>query len=175
MQTITVNVYTVHELREQHPDGFERAHRWFLEDFWLWCGLEEIGSALNDVEADEGSPFGGRFIEWDADRVYAHYADGDLTGTERTAVRKMFPGLTDASEMRIDGNAFYASFYGDDKDEPAFLDDVAGVNNYLSLLYVKFRLAMEMEYDHVTSPDYFVDVAEANGWTFEANGEMRNV
>jgi hypothetical protein len=175
METISITVYTAKELREQYPVGYERAHNRFIEDHWGWMIQEYIGDALRDVEADDNSPLGGRFIEWDANRGWAHYADGDLTATERGAIRLRFPGLDAASQMGIDAGAFSAAFYGDDEDEEAFEGAVDEVNEFLGSLYARFRMAMRQEYDHIMSEEYFLDTCEANGLTFESDGDMRNV
>lgn len=72
MRTIVTEttVYDVHELREHHPDGFERAHDRFAEDYWRsGLGHEEVPEVLT-----YGIAGGFKTPGWDT------YGQGDFPG-----------------------------------------------------------------------------------------------
>lgn len=170
MKTISINLYTIDELREQHPRGHERAHSRFLADLPFFH--DEITDALRFVEEEWNSPLAGRFIEWDADRGHAAYEDGSLTADEAVGLMNLFPGLYETSLSIRGGRLEWDAEYASDEAAANIAGDEAA--RWLEGLRAEMVAAMSEQYRHMLSEEYFTDLAEANEWTFEASGEMRN-
>ena len=172
METISITVYTIDELREQYPQAFRRAHDRYVEDSqWF---IEFINEALSIVEHEEDSPFIGRFIEWDAVQGYANYSEGDLHLEEREAMEERFPALSGAV-MRIDRVGRLAAYVGYTEDEEAAEEELAKAEAWLADLHGKLTDAMRGEWDYLMSDEYFIEDCKSNEWTFEDDGRMRNV
>jgi hypothetical protein len=173
METISITVYTIDELREQYPEAYRKAHDRYADDSpWF---IESINDALQMCADEHRSPLAGRFIEWDVYRGYAHYSDGDLTPTERGAMNEMFPGLEGATGLYLSGGTLHGSHYGDDTDEARTVDALEGADEWLRDLHAEFALRMRSEWEYLMSDEHFIESCEANEWTFEADGKMRNV
>ena len=172
METISITVYTIDELREQYPEAYRRAHDRYVEDSpWF---IEFINEALSSVEHEEDSPFIGRFIEWDVYRNYANYSEGDLRPEEREAMEVRFPALSGAV-MRIDESGRLAAYLGYTEDEEAAEEELPKAEAWLADLHGKFADAMRCEWDYLMSDEYFIEDCKSNEWTFESDGNMRNV
>lgn len=171
MESITINVYTADELQEQHPEAFERAHTKFARDYWDYERTESINDALGLVEMERRSPLQGRFIEWDVYRGWASYADGPLTSEEGSRLMSLFPDLYGVA-LTISGGDLVGDveFAPDEAKAEAAVEDA---NELLRNLYSEFVIAMRAEEEWVESAEFFIDMAEANEWQFEADGRMR--
>jgi hypothetical protein len=173
MKTITITVYTVHELQEQYPKAFERAHQRFIDMEWNTTATWWITDTLEIVSHEAGSPFEGRPIDWDVYRGYAQYTDGPLTPEEGARIMALFPDLYGVM-LRIERGRLHGDveFAPDDEAARRAVEDA---DKWLRDLHGEMVLAMIAAGSELESEVNFIDTCEVNGWTFEANGDMRNV
>ena len=176
MKTITIDLYSAAELEEQHPEGFKRAHEDYVQNLWHsgW-GAESITLFLREIEGEEGSPLAGRPLEWDLYRGYVRYADGRLTGDEMGALADLYPelGQDGGPWLRMDGGVVRSADERDLSDKEA--EAVFQINKVLYDMYARMLENARDQEEHLESVEYFLDACEANEYTFEAGGQMRNV
>lgn len=175
MKTLTIEVYTAEELLALDERALDKAHERYVQELWDYgIGVEQINDAMLVIAEEEGSPLLGRFLEWDLYRRDIGYTSGTLSGKEYGRLHERFPELEDADlalTVRY-GLIEQDRDYGwDDKMEPL----IDKVNDYLRDLYRRMLDAATQEQEWIESRQYFLDACEANEWTFEANGQMRNV
>jgi hypothetical protein len=173
MKTVTIELYDVEELAERFPDGFSKAHEQFTRDLWDMWGAESITDVMRMVADDAGCPFTTRFLEWDLYRGQIGYVDGPLSSKEWDALIAWEPGI-EASDLSLvvrDGLIQQdMDRYTDEKAEPL----IEAVNERLRDLYGEMMGAGRQEEEYLESVGYFREHCEANDYTFEANGKMRN-
>jgi hypothetical protein len=176
MKTITVEyeLYDVHELEEQFPDGFRKAREQMVADLWEVWGTEAVSDTMRMVADDAGCPFTTRFLEWDLYRGEIGYVGGPLDHKEWTALVEWEPELAGHEDLAlivryglIQQSEDYAR---DDEAEPM----IDGINERLRDLYGEMMGAGRQEELYLESEEYFREHCEANEYTFEANGRMRN-
>jgi hypothetical protein len=173
MKTLTIELYDVQELEDQFPDGFRRAHEEMVRDLWDIWGVESVTDAMRMVADDAGCPFTTRFLEWDLYRGHIGYANGPLSSKEWAALCEWEPEIegSDLSLIVRDGMLQQdRDYHADDKAEPV----IEAINKRLRDLYSEMMGAGRQEEEHMESAQYFRDHCEANDYTFEANGKMRN-
>jgi len=175
MKTITVEyeLYDVHELEEQFPDGFRKAHERMARDLWDMWGTEAVSDTMRMVADNAGCPFTTRFLEWDLYRGEIGYVGGPLNDDEWLALVKWEPEIAgrDLALIVRHGLVQQSEDYTmDDEAEPL----IDGINDRLRDLYAEMMGAGREEERYMGSEQYFRDHCEANEYTFEANGEMRN-
>jgi hypothetical protein len=173
METITITVYTAEELREQYPKGFERAHQRFIEMEWNTTATWWITEALESVAREAGSPFPDRDIEWDVYRGQVEYTDGPLTPEEGARFMGLFPDLYGVSLTLYNGELHGDVEFAPDEEEARGAVELA--DKWLRDLHAEMALHMQGAVEGMESEANFIDTCEANGWTFEADGRMRNV
>ena len=175
MKTITIELYDVHELEKLSEGAFRKAHEQFTEAMWDMWFTESITDVMSMVADGAGCPFGDRFLEWDLYRGLIGYADGALTHREWEALIAWDPELAGHEELALivrHGLVQQSEDHWiDDKAEPL----IDQINERLRDLYAEMMGAARQEEMWLESPEYFREDAESNGWTFEANGKMRNV
>lgn len=183
--TITTEVYTLAELVERGDErAVERALDWMGDAFESDAHMNVI-DALKDAL---GVLPGMRVTEWDA---YRHTLT--LEGSLRfDAVRDAEEGhplhgltLTPARPgwVGIDYHTDTARDYGGDlwlflTDEAGFgwwddtySDALDEVEEWLRKIEARLSILMREEYDYCTSREYLLECAEANGYTFTADGK----
>lgn len=176
MKTITIEVYWASELEEKNPEGFKRAHEDYVRHLWEsgW-GVESITLFLRDIEDEEGSPLSGRPLEWDLYRgQYVCYAGGRLTCDEMSALTDLYPELGEDGGpwLRIDGGMVRSAEDWDLSDKEA--EAVFEINKVLYDMYARMLENARDQEEHLESVEYFLDACDANDWTFEVDGRIRN-
>jgi hypothetical protein len=174
MKTLTIELYTAEELLEKDERALDKAHERYTQELWDYgIGTEQINDAMLMIAEEEGSFLLGRFLEWDLYRGEIGYASGTLSGKEYGRLYERFPEL---EEMDLSFTVRHGLIEQDrdycwnDTAEP--LIDKA--NDYLRDLYGRMMDAARQEQEWIESRQYFLDACEANEYTFEANGQMRN-
>jgi hypothetical protein len=173
MQTITINVYTAEELRDQYPEGYKYAHERFIEMEWDSTATWWITDTVEMVADEHGSPLAGRDIEWDVYRRYAHYSDGPLTSEEGAKFMGLFPDLYGVSLSLYNGELHGDVEFAPDEEEAKGAVELA--DKWLRDLHAEMALSMQGAVEGMESEANFIDTCDANGWTFEADGRIRNV
>jgi hypothetical protein len=174
MKTLTIEVYTIEELSEQFPDGFRKAHEQMVADLWDMWGTESVGDVMRMVADNAGCPFTTRFLEWDLYRGEIGYVGGPLNDAEWLALVKWEPEIAGRDLALIVRHGLVQQsedYYVDAEAEPL----IDGINERLRDLYAEMMGAGRQEEMYLESEQYFRDHCEANEYTFEANGRMRNV
>ena len=175
MRTLTIELYTAEELLEKDERALDKAHERYVQELWDYgWGAEQMKDALHVIESEEGSFLVGRFLEWDLYRGYIKYADGNLRAPEYSILEDRFPGLkTEDLTLTVNGGLVeqHLDYYQVAEAEPL----IDKVNDYLRDLYGRMMDAARQEQEWIESRQYFLDACEANEYTFEANGQMRNV
>jgi hypothetical protein len=132
-----------------------------------------MSDALEACADEHGSPLAGRFIEWDTQAGYAHYAAGPLSSGEGAKMMGLFPDLYGViltiEYSRLRGDIEYAP------DEEAARRAIEDADKWLRDLHNQMALTLAANEETMESVEHFIDTAQGNGWTYEANGEMRNV
>lgn len=169
METITITLYEASELREQHPNGFERALDRYRATYWDVFGQDSVQDWMR-MEADRfGFPTSRKFYYDLYGRGFTGFAGGPLTDDEDTALGKVFPDL-EGIGVAFENGRLVA--WGDwDEDGEPYQKEVA--SEWLDDLYETMLAAGRQEMDHLESADYFVDYAELNEWMFEEDGSIR--
>ena len=174
MKTITIELYTAEELLKLDELALDEAHDRYVKELWDYgIGTEQINDAMLVIAEEEGSPLLGRFLEWDLYRRDISYVSGTLSGEEYGRLYELFPDL--------EGKGLYFTvrhglieqdldYCWDETAEPL----IDKVNDYLRDLYRRMLDAARQEQEWIESRQYFLDACEANEYTFEANGTMRN-
>jgi hypothetical protein len=173
MKTVTIELYDVRELEEKHPDGFWKAHARFTEGLWDVWGVEAISDTMRMVADNAGCPFTDRFLEWDLYRGEIGYVDGPLSHKEWQALVEWEPEFEASDLFLVVRSGMIQQDmdrYTDEKAEPL----IEAVNERLRDLYGEMMGAGRQEEEYMESPGYFREHCEANDYTFEANGKMRN-
>jgi len=173
MKTVTIELYDVHELEEQFPDGFRRAREEMVRDLWEIWGTEAVSDTMRMVADNAGCPFTTRFLEWDLYRGEIGYVGGPLNDDEWLAVVKWEPEIAGrdlALTVRYGLIQQSEDYAIDDEAEPL----IDGINDRLRDLYGEMMGAGREEELYLESEEYFREHCEANEYTFEANGRMRN-
>jgi hypothetical protein len=172
METISITVYTADELQNEYPEAFERAREKFVRDYWDTFGIEHVNDTLALAEMDERSPFADRFIEWDLYGGWAHYAAGSLSWDEANRVGE-WDATLDYSTLELDDVGYLTGYADEEANEEEFAEALESVNKKLRDLYAEFALRMRTEVEWLEGDKFFIDMAEANEWQFEADGSMR--
>jgi hypothetical protein len=129
---------------------------------------------MSMVAESAGCPFTTRFLEWDLYRGEIGYADGPLSHKEWQALIEWEPEFEASDLSLVVRHGMIQQDmdrYMDDKAEPL----IEEVNERLRDVYAEMMSAARQEEEYLESAGYFRDHCEANGYTFEANGKMRNV
>jgi hypothetical protein len=172
MKTLTIELYTAEELLEKDERALDKAHERYLQELWDYgIGTEQINDAMLMIAEEEGSFLLGRFLEWDLYRGEIGYASGPLSLQEQQRLCERFPDLEDTRLTVTYGYVGHNTDYC--WDEGAY-PDMDKVNGYLRDLYGRMMDAARQEQEWIESRQYFLDACEANEYTFEANGQMRN-
>lgn len=174
MKTLTIELYTAEELLEKDERALDKAHERYTQELWDYgIGTEQINDAMLMIAEEEQSFLFGRFLEWDLYRRDIGYDSGKLSWVEYQRLHERFPeiGKEDLVLTVRHGLVEQDRDYGwDEKLEP--LIDKA--NDYLRDLYGRMMDAAQQEQEWIESRQYFLDACEANEYTFEASGQMRN-
>lgn len=183
--TITTEVYTLDELVERGDErAVERALSW-MSEAWDRDAVEHVSEQINEALRDVAP--GLEWREWDYYRSYVEIG-GDFTVVDTRNMEPthllygpMFPG-----HGRVLGgslNTRRARDYGRDlwldltEDAPfswASAEYDALCEEVLEWMReVEHRLTRMMidEMDYLTSREYLLECAEANGYTFTADGK----
>jgi hypothetical protein len=188
--TITTEVYTLDELVERGDEGaVNRALDWMLEawaDVAVEHATEQMDAVLDDLCGTTGRDRGMREgpITWSAWDRYQQSVelDYDFTPDELTLD---FPeghplhGLGGLPEgvMRVSTSAYMRGpIITMDLDDEGFPGEVtpqveSAVEDWLDALAVRLIDVMVDEYDYCLTRDYLLECAEANGYTFTADGK----
>jgi hypothetical protein len=186
--TITTEVYTLTELVERGDDrAVERALDWMLQawdDVAVEHTTEAIDMVLDDLCGTAGREHGWRkgpiaTSGWDRYRQYVEldydFGPDDLTldfpeghplhglgalpeGVLRVRKGKYEPSIT----MDLDDEGFHAEVTPSAE---------SGVEEWLRDLAGRLTRVMVGEYDYCTGREYLLECAEANGYTFTADGK----
>jgi len=186
--TITTEVYTLSELVERGDErAVDRALDWMREawdDVAVERATEAIDMVLDDLCGTTGRENGWRqgpitWRAWDRYPSYVHL-DHDFGPDDLTLD---FPedhplhglGALPEGVMRVRRGKYEASITMDYDDE-GFHAEVtpsaeSGVEDWLRDLAGRLTQVMAGEYDYCTSREYLLECAEANGYTFTADGK----
>jgi len=186
--TITTEVYTLDELIQGGNDrAVERALDWMLEawdDVAVERTTEAIDMVLDDLCGTTGRENGWRqgpitWRAWDRYRSYVHldydFGPDDLTLDFPEGHPLAGLGALPEGVMRVSRGKYEASITMDYDDE-GFHAEVtpsveSAVGDWLRDLAGRLTEVMVSEYDYCTSRDYLLERAEANGYTFTADGK----
>ena len=169
METIEITLYEAGELREQHPDGFQRALDKYRASYWDMFGQDSVQDFML-MRADQYGFPARRELFYDLyGRGETGFAGGPLTDEESEALGRVFPDLADVNVWFRDGRLVAWGEWDD--DGLGYEKEVA--SEWLDDLYSEMLEAGRQEMGHLESEEYFVDHAEANGWMFEDDGAIR--
>ena len=186
--TITTEVYTLAELVERGDEkAVERALSWMSEawdDMAVLMTTEAIDMVLDDLCGTTGRKNGWRqgpiaWAGWDRYRQYVEldydFGPDDLTLDFPEGHPLHGLGALPEGVLRVQKGRYEASITMDYDDE-GFHAEVtpsveSAVEDWLSDLWGRMTQVMVSEYDYCTSWEHLLELAEANGYTFTADGK----
>lgn len=199
MKTITKNIYSIEELKENFPTGFENAHNHWKEDhasdiFWIDEIVESFKaifqhSGIRIYKYELGGGYSHSFVRFDMDNeVY------NLSGNRALAwlENNLFSGLRVNKKFinrvkeysgkwydftkygEIPSCPFTGVCYDEDLIESLKKDILSGENlgDAYKNLADKASELIEAETEDQMSEEYFFQHAEANEYEFYEDGEM---
>lgn len=201
MKTIQVNLYTATELKAQFPKGFEKAHADFhqlihSEEWWLntYDDFSQVAAILGvefDTKGKNHEPaiyFSGFSSQGDGAcfvGAWTHKVDASEKIREYAPLDEELHRIADAlqacdnAKAKVTHNCrYYHAYSADievwkvDEEELSPHDETvtSALRDFMNWMYHQ----LEGEAENQTCEESFLDAAEANEWTFEANGEMNN-
>jgi hypothetical protein len=186
--TITTEVFTLDELVERGDEGaVDRALSWMgevLADVAVESVSEALDSTLGDLCGTTGWERGMRqgpitWSAWDTNPAYVEldydFGPDDLTLDFPEGHSLAGLGALPDGVMRISRGRYEASITMDYDDE-GFHAEVtpsveSAVEDWLSDLTGRLVQVVVSEYDYCTSREYLLECAEANEYTFTADGK----
>lgn len=164
MKTTKINLYSYEELSKEAKKRALEAYNEHNDDPYMQA---HMGNLIKQ-ELDE------RGIKYDADSITAFYS---LTHSQGDGL--MFEGILEdeyGSTITIKHSGHYSHSNSRDIDYPAASED-----EYAAFVKVYAAVCKKIEkagYDHIEqleSEENFIETCEANSYTFEADGTMRNI
>lgn len=171
MKEITIKLYSYEELSEEAKKKALDTWNEYNDDPYMQSNMIN----LLKEKLDE------RGIKYDADSVDVHYSLSYCQGDGF-----MFSGSYEYNGNKVviehHDNFYYhkytaqmtwPDFVGEEKEEEEnkIAEEFVGV--YREICDEMERIGYD-HIEHIQSEEYFIEVCEANGYTFEANGTMRN-
>lgn len=185
MKTISVNLYSINELE---PKAKQKALNNLRQDEF------ECGLVYQNVSEDFANILEERKLDLKASYSLSH-CQGDGVAFEGSLSKNDLVRLELATQEQIDKSHFmhidiktvgrythensmcYTSYFDIDKNE-----DIMNIEAIIEEKVVNFIRALSLEFekigyeniDYYTSDEVLIETSEANEWTYESNGEMRN-
>ena len=170
MKTLTVNLYEFSELDKHIQEKVIQQNNDinFHSNWWeyIYLDAEEIGLKITGFELDNGNYCNGEFISnyYDtANLIIKNH--GENCNTYKTAANFLKEYTLKSELVGDNDNPFNSGVSEIEHLQQQFLDDL--LYDYLTIL--------KTEYEYLTSDEAIIETIEANGYTFEANGTMRNI
>lgn len=170
MKKVEITLYAYEELSKEAK---ERAFGKWREEQYDPLMQSHMINLLGEVLDERGIKYGYPLIDLDVRYSLSHCQgdgfmfEGDLTWKGKRV------------NVKHDGNAHYyheytASFDFNEEDAWTEAEENAFEADYRSICKVMERKGYD-HIDYTTSEEYFMGECEANEYTFEENGAMRNV
>ena len=168
MITKTINLYTIDELKEQYPDGYQKAIEKWREDI-DYPFLEDYMTELCIELLEENEIVGKPTVMYDLS-----YCQGDGAMFEGSFEWKGYTIDIKHSGHYYHYNSKDMSIYDKDGDEIVAGDIDIDFNNLYVEICDKLERAGYKYIEEEREEENILDTIRANEYTFESNGIMNN-
>ena len=164
MKTITINLYEFAELSAEVKQKVLNNWDDTQGDWWdsVYADADQIGLKITSFDFDRGYNCKGKLTKPLPEVIDLILADPDLT-TNTCLVAEKYKKLIEQHEK--ENNETQEDEEKAQELEESFLAELCGA--YFNVL--------KDEYEYLTSDEYKIETIEANQYTFEADGTMRNI
>jgi hypothetical protein len=198
-KTVSYNVYTVRELQEFHPEGFERAHQDYVNDGidydwyqFVYDDTKIIGGLLG-MEIDkiyfsgfssqgDGACFEGSYqYKKGCVKAIKEYAPQDM---ELHKIAEDLQAIQRKNFYRLWANVQHSGHYyhayctdiqvGSDNESMGGANDEAYdcIKELLRDFMNWIYSQLEKEYEYLTSEEQFIEMSDANDYEYAENGKL---
>lgn len=162
MKTIQVNLYSFDELDEKAKEKVLSDLYDINVDYEWW-----------DFTYEDAANIGLKLTGFDIGR--GNYCNGNLTMSIFDSIKKVLSEHGETCETYRTALDYQEELNNLDETDENYEDELERIEEaYLKDMLENYRIILSDEYDHLTSKEAIIETIDANSYTFEANGKMRN-